>query len=107
MPSQSNDGYYEAYWPRTRRRTRITELAPRLETLNGRTVAQLWDYLFRGDDVFALLEVELKRRFPGIRFIHWSEFGSTHGKNEREFLADLPGRLRELRVDAVISGLGC
>lgn len=107
MSSSGNDGYYEVFWPRTRRRTQVTELAPRLETLNGRTVAQLWDYLFRGDEVFSFLEDALKQRFPGVRFIHWSEFGSTHGKDERAFLAGLPARLRELGADAVISGLGC
>jgi len=107
MTSPTNDGDYAVYWPRTRRRTLVTALAARLETLNNRTVAQLWDYLFRGDEVFAILERTLKQRFPEIRFIHWSEFGSTHGKDEREFLAALPERLRALKVDAVISGLGC
>jgi len=107
MSDTPNDGYYEVYWPRTRRRTQVTALAPRLETLNHRTVAQLWDYLFRGDEVFAVLERTLKARFPAVSFIHWREFGSTHGKNEREFLAELPDRLRALKVDAVISGLGC
>jgi hypothetical protein len=107
MSSRTDDGYYEVFWPRTRRRTPVTVLAPRLDTLNDKTVAQLWDYLFRGDEVFAVLEKTLKQRFPGVRFIHWSEFGSTHGKNEREFLAALPTRLKALGVDAVISGLGC
>lgn len=105
--SSTDDGYYEVYWPRTRRRAAVSALAPRLETLNHRTVAQLWDYLFRGDEVFAVLERELRKRFPAVRFVHWSEFGSTHGKDEREFLAALPGRLRALGVDAVVSGLGC
>ncbi|MCC6531079.1 MAG: hypothetical protein IT531_00900 [Burkholderiales bacterium] len=107
MSSRTDDGYYEAYWPRTRRRTAISALAPRLDTLNGKIIAQLWDYLFRGDEVFAVLATVLKQRFPAVRFIHWSEFGSTHGKNERAFLASLPARLKALRVDAVISGLGC
>ena len=40
-------------------------LAPRVDTLEGKTVAQLWDDLFRGDEVFALLEEGLKARFPG------------------------------------------
>jgi len=107
MATPTHDGHYEVFWPRTRRRTAVSALAPRLETLNNRTVAQLWDYLFRGDEVFATLERELKQRFPAVRFVHWREFGSTHGKNEREFLAALPARLRELGVDAVVSGLGC
>jgi hypothetical protein len=70
-------------------------------------VAQLWDYLFRGDKVFELLEEGLKARFPGVRFVSWREFGSTHGGEERAALAELPQRFRELGVDAVISGMAC
>lgn len=98
---------YEALWPRSPRQVGLKPLARRLETLNGKTVAQLWDYVFRGDEVFALLEEGLKTRFPDIRFVSFKEFGSTHGSEEREVLAALPRRFRELGVDAVISGMGC
>ena len=103
----SNDGYYEVYWPRTQRQTKARALARRPESLNGRTVAQLWDFLFRGDRVFEHLEEGLRSRFPGIRFISWKEFGNTHGSDEHQVLADLPAKLKALNVDAVISGMGC
>ncbi len=106
MPA-SNDGYYEAYWPRSPREQLTRELAPRLETLKGKTVAQLWDELFKGDVVFDLLEEGLKKRYPGLRFVSWRTFGSTHGGNERDVLAKLPERLKELGVDAVVSGMAC
>jgi hypothetical protein len=107
MTKESNDGYYEAYWPRSPRQERMRKLAPRLTSLDGKTVAQLWDQLFKGDVVFELLEEGLKARFPGIRFISWREFGSTHGGEEKEALAALPQRLKELGADAVISGMAC
>lgn len=100
-----NDGHYEVYWPRAARQVKQKALAARPATLNGKTVAQLWDYLFRGDDVFALLEEGLKTRYPGVRFIGWREFGNTHGSDEREMVKALPGRLKALGVDAVISGM--
>ena len=103
----TNDGYYEVLWPRTPRQVKRKSLAPRLATLEGKTIAQLWDFLFRGDEVFALLEEGLKQRFPGVRFISWKEFGNTHGRNERDVLAGLPQRLKELGADGVISGMGC
>ena len=56
MSAASNDGYYEAYWPRTPRQTKIKPLAPRLNTLEGKVVAQLWDNVFRGDEIFLILE---------------------------------------------------
>ena len=106
MPA-SNDGYYEALWPRAPKQMQQRALAPRLSTLEGKTVAQLWDYLFKGDQVFELLEEGLRKRFPGIRFVSWREFGSTHGGEEKAALAALPQRFRELGVDAVVSGMAC
>ena len=41
MPSQ--DGYYEALWPRSPRQSKVKPLAKRLDTLNGKTIAQVWD----------------------------------------------------------------
>jgi len=107
MSNANHDGYYEVFWPRAPRQMRTRPLAPRLSSLEGKTVAQLWDFLFRGDQVFELLEEGLKKRFPGVRFVSWREFGSTHGGEEKAALAALPQRFRELGVEAVISGMAC
>jgi hypothetical protein len=101
------DGSYAVLWPRSPRRVALRPLARRLDTLEGKTVAQLWDFLFRGDEVHALLEEGLKARFPGVRFVSWREFGNTHGNNEREIVAALPERFKALGVDAAISGMAC
>ena len=98
---------YEVFWPRTPRQVQVRKLAVRLDTLNGKTVAQLWDFRFRGDEVFALLEEGLKTRYPDVRFINWREFGNTHGAEEHEVVGSLPRRFKELGVDAVISSMGC
>ena len=103
----STDGHYEALWPRSPRQTKIKSLAKRLDTLEGKTVAQLWDELFKGDVVFDVLEEGLKARYPGIKFVSWRTFGSTHGGNEKAALAALPQKLRDLGVDAVVSGMAC
>ena len=105
--SKTNDGYFEAYWPRGARQQKARALAPRLDTLEGKTVAQLWDYLFKGDEVFALLEEGLKKKFPGVKFVSWRDLGSTHGGDEKENLAALPQRFKELGVDADISAMAC
>ncbi len=107
MSTPTHDGHYDVFWPRSPRRVSKKPLAPRLKSLEGKTVAQLWDFLFRGDEVFALLEDGLRKRFPSVRFVNWRDFGNTHGKDEREVLAALPKRFKELGVDAVISGMGC
>jgi hypothetical protein len=98
---------YAAYWPRAPRALSTRPTAPRLDSLAGQKIAFLWDYLFRGDEVFAILKRELSARFPGIAFVGPDEFGSTHGSDEREVMAALPAKLSEHKVTAVISGMGC
>lgn len=97
---------FDALWPRSPRQQRIRPLAKRLDTLNGKTVAHLWDYMFRGDEVFEILEEALKKRYPTVRFVHWKEFGSTHSPQEHQVIASLPGKFKAMGVDAVISGMG-
>lgn len=101
------DGIYEVVWPCAERRLKVKPLAKRLDTLNGKTVAQLWDFLFAGDEVCAQLEIELKKTYPDVKFVSWREFGSTHAVNEKELLASLPHRFKELGVDAAISCMAC
>jgi len=73
---------YRVVWPRGAKAVQATDVAPRLEE-------------------------EIARRFPGVRFVRYDTFGSTHGRDEQRVLAELPGKLRELKVDAVISGMAC
>ena len=103
----TNDGYYEVFWPRAPRQTKKKKLAPRPASLEGKTIAQLWDFIFKGDKIFEIFEQELPKRYPGVKWVSWREFGNTHGQDERQILADLPRRLKEMGVDAAISGMGC
>ena len=103
----SGNGLHEVVWPRGERKQALRPLARRLDTLNGKIIAQLWDYLFAGDEVFAALEEKLRAQYPEVKFISWREFGSTHAVNEKELLASLPQRFKELEVDAAISSMAC
>lgn len=94
-------------WPRGRWAREGVGLAKRLETLEGKTVAQLWDWVFKGDKMFEVWERELPKRFPDIKFVDWREFGEIHGANEHEVLDALPQKLRDFGVDAVICGVAC
>ena len=105
MSADSNN--LQVYWPRGERALQSEPIAPRLASLEGKTVAFAWDYLFRGDEIFPLLERELTARFPAMRFVNYDVFGSTHGEDEHQILNDLPQKLRDLGIHAVISGMGC
>lgn len=98
---------YDVVWPRGNSQKKVTPLAPRRADLNGVRIAFLWDYVFRGDEIFTHLMEGLRARWPRVEFVSWEEFGSTHAEGERELVAALPERLRALGVGAVISGMGC
>ena len=102
-----SDGACPVYWPGAPRQGAEKPLAARLQTLEGRRIALLWGWLFRGDEVYELLQTALKARYPGISFIHWNEFGSIHGNDEREVVAALPEKLKRLGADAVLTSMGC
>lgn len=98
---------FEVVWPRSPRGVQRRRRAPRLDDLAGGRIAFLWDYVFRGDELFPVLERELRRRFDGIEIVGYEEFGNLHGADEKERLGRLPDDLRTRGVDAVVSGMGC
>ncbi len=105
--ANEGSGSYRVVWPRGEQTVGVVPLAKRLDSLEGKTVAQLWDFVFRGDEIFPILQDELKKRYPGIKFVSYETFGNTHGEDEGEILKGLPAKLKSLGVDAVISGMGC
>ena len=98
---------YDVVWPRSPRGVQKQRRADRLETLENKRVAFLWDYLFRGDELFPVLAKELINRYQGLEIVGYEEFGNLHGKDEKERVGRLPDDLRSRGVDAVVSGMGC
>ena len=105
--SSERTGLYDVLWPRGERHVGLTALAPRHASLAGKKIALLWDYIFKGDVVMNEIAAQLKARFEGVEFVHWDVFGNIHGQNERQIIAGLGARMRELKVDAALSGMGC
>jgi hypothetical protein len=98
---------YDVVWPRSARGVQTQRRAPRLEHLDGATIAFLWDYLFRGDELFPVLEAALRERFPTCEIVGYETFGNLHGSDEKARVGRLPDDLRTRGVDAVVSGMGC
>jgi hypothetical protein len=97
----------QVVWPRGRWAKTGATLAQRLDSLDGKVVAELWDWVFKGDKMYEIWRRELKARYPDISFVSWREFGEIHGANEHAVLEELPDKLRSFGVDAVICGVGC
>jgi hypothetical protein len=98
---------YRVVWPLSKSGVEPGSIAPRLASLDGATIGFVWDYMFRGDELFPVLDAELRRRFPGLTTVHWDAFGNTHGPDEHAVVASLPDYLRAHYVDAVVSAVGC
>ncbi len=98
---------YSVVWPRSAKTVAAKPLAPRLTTLEGKTIGFVWDYLFRGDEIWPILKQELSARYSGLRFVDHDTFGSTHGEDEHQVLSSMPAKIAELKVDAIVSGMGC
>ena len=102
----NNEPRYEVLWPLSRKAVRSAAAAPRVPDLNGKTVCELWDVIFRGETIYPLVREYIKARFPGVKFVHYSEFGNFHGVREHDVINTLPDKLRAHGADAVIVGIG-
>ncbi len=98
---------FDVVWPKSAMGVQQRRQADRLPALDGKRVAFLWDYVFRGDELFPVLEHELRQRIPGIDIVGYAEFGNLHGSDEKERVGRLGGELTRRQVDAVVSGMGC
>jgi hypothetical protein len=96
----------DVVWPLGRQvSTRIPPPAP-VADLRRATVGFLWDYVLRGDEIWASIRPELAARFPGVQLVGFDVFGNLHGPDEERERAALPGRLAATRVDSVIVATG-
>ena len=100
------EALYEVVWPLGKPHWDTRDLNPGLGDLNGKTIAEVWDRVFRGEEIFPAIREALRRRYPRVRFVEYETFGDTHGPQQKQVLADVPALLRKHEVDAVISGVG-
>ena len=104
--NQTNEAAFEVVWPSSRPAGKqIAQTAP-ISDLNGKVIAEIWDRVFRGDEMFPYVRNVINRQFPGATFVHHDEFGDIFGWNEREVIERLPRVLKKHRVDAAIVGVG-
>jgi hypothetical protein len=84
--------------------------APRLDDLDGKTVGEFWNGVFKGDMTFPAIRGLLQKRFPRLMIVPFTEFphahGSDHPSKQREHAQRMATLAREKGCDAVISGNG-
>jgi hypothetical protein len=97
---------YQTVWPLGKLAYQNVVLKPRIADLNGKTICELSDNIFRGEEIFPIVREVLRQKYPGIKFVEYTRFGNTHGATEAEVIRALPAMLREYGCDGVISGVG-
>lgn len=106
MIPHSAEPLYEVVWPLGKFVTSPVPLAPGLSDLNGKTVCEIWDWVFRGDQMYSVLNEELRKSYPDIKIVDHETMGNSHALGEREYVANLSVLLRKHGCDAVISATG-
>jgi len=87
--------------------------APRLEDLSGKTICEVWNGPhYRAKETFSYVEELLKRQFPDIKIIPYTEFppyerpGSAQGVTLYEKPSEIIPVIKDKGCDAVILGNG-
>ena len=87
-----------------------TAVAPRLTDLNGKTIGEVWNGVFKGDVTFPLIRKALQARYPRIRIVPFTEFpylkGADNHRAQRERASHIAALAKDKGCDAVISGNG-
>ena len=64
--------------------------ARRLPDLNGKTIGEISNRLWESDSIFPVIRELLKKRYPDIKFIPYTEFPNTADKiSDNEELPDI------------------
>ena len=86
------------------------QTAPRLSDLNGKTIGEVWNGVFKGDVTFPLIRKALQARYPRARIVPFTEFPYLKGADDpaaqRERASRIATLAQEKCCDAVISGNG-
>jgi hypothetical protein len=90
---------------------KAASLAPRLDTLNGKTVCEIWNGGFKADVMFPIIEQMLRERYPTVKMIPFTEFptvtiSSLGSGKKAETLEAVRAALLAKGCDAVITGNG-
>ena len=84
--------------------------APRLETLTGKRIGEVWNGVFKGDVTFPIVRRLLQARDPDLEVIPFTDFPHTPGSDnparQRELAREIAALAKEKGCHAIISGNG-
>ena len=99
---------YEVVSPQGASTVKMITMAPRLDTLEGKTICLVSNGMFKHEVTFPVIADLLKKRFPTAKVIPYTELPISHSPtslNSKQ-TTTLIAALKEKGCDAVIGGNG-
>ena len=69
----SAEPVYKIVSPMGESTAKMTAMARRLDTLDGKTVGMVWNHAFKADVTHAAIAEELKKQYPGIKIVPYTD----------------------------------
>lgn len=93
---------YKILSPTIESTVKTSAMAPRLDTLTGKTVCMVWNNAFQADVTFPAIGEELKKQYPDVKIVPYTDMPDA-------FLPEPPGTLRKESeaLQAVFKEKGC
>jgi hypothetical protein len=88
----------------------ITGASRHLDTLEGKTIGEVYNNHFKGELMFGVYRRLLKERFPGVKIVPFDRFPTVYvggdPASQKKTARDIAALAKELKVDAIITGNG-
>jgi hypothetical protein len=85
-------------------------IAPRLESLAGKTIGEVYNHHFKGDQMFGLYRQLFKQRYPGVRVVPYTDLPASFVGGDtayhRRVAQEVAALAKSKGCDALISGNG-
>jgi hypothetical protein len=82
---------------------KMIQMAPRLDTLSGKTVCMVSNSAFKVNITMPAIAKELQAKYPGVKVVPYTEMATAYSGSNWEAM---PGQFKAKGCDAVISGNG-
>ena len=81
-----------------------------LDTLNGKTIGEVYNNHFKGEQMFRGYRRLLKERYPGVKIIPYDQFPIVYvggdPTSQKQTAQEIARLAKEWEVDAIITGNG-
>jgi hypothetical protein len=106
----SAEPVYKIVSPLGESTAKMSAMARRLDTLEGKTVALVWNHAFKSDVTLPAIAEALKQKYPGIKIVPYTDLPTaplpeTPGSPGRESAA-MVAAYKAKGIQAVITGNG-